>query len=96
MTVLHVAPTEAKPFAVLSSAEKMPSSVMKPYRRIAIIETDGIAPAIITTRSSHVKNVVREYRRLSDTGRRTAFVRALAEAVELATWLNEQHAKVAV
>jgi hypothetical protein len=74
-------------FVVVSSSAKMPSSVMSPYRHVAVVETEqpGDSVPMISTRAKTIRKVVREWRNLNvgKTGA-SAFGRALSDACTLA------------
>lgn len=76
-------------FIVKTSAAQMPSSCKGRYRRVAVLETDGTIPTMISKHAKGVVQVVETWERLS-VGKtdRCACQRALKEAEELAAKLN--------
>lgn len=82
----------AAKFIVMTAAAKMPNSCWGVYKRVAIVETDGVnMPKQINPKHNAVKRIVRLWDRLN-VGRtsRCAFSRALSEARQLCEQLNAQ------
>lgn len=83
-------------FIVLDRCAKMPTSVWHPYRKVAVIETDGTGvPSYISTRHRAVIRIVKLWDRLC-VGKtdRCAYRQALIQAKALANELNASIASV--
>lgn len=84
------------PYIVQSARAKMPSRTWGEYRRVAVLE---VAPeyangvAMISTHARGVVRIVKTWERLHAGGKNTAFARAKAEALTLATALNAGNAE---
>jgi hypothetical protein len=80
-------------FIVMHRSAHMPSSCRGQYRRVGVVETDlpiGQEPKMLSTHARGVVKIVKTWERLNHTtgGPRTAFSRALTEALEMASKLN--------
>jgi hypothetical protein len=76
-------------YIVMTASAKMPNSCWGSYGRVAVIETNGTTPKMISKRARGVVRIVRTWER-QHIGRtkRAAFQIACAEAVALAEQLN--------
>ena len=76
-------------FIVMTAAARMPGGVRAPYRRVAVVETDGTMPKMISDRAKGVIRIVETWERLNvGRGVRSAYVQALTEAEALCKRLN--------
>ena len=85
-------------FVVMTASAHVPSSWKwyGTYRRVAVVETDlepPFMPAMISDRAKGVVRVVQTWERLNvGKTERDAYSKALAEAGEFATFLNDRAA----
>lgn len=81
-------------FIVMEASAATPASWKwsggpKGYRKLAVVETDGTRPKMISERAKGVIRIVRIWDRLYEgKTERSEYARALAEAKELAAELN--------
>ena len=77
-------------FIIMTATAKMPNSCWGRYMRVAVVETDGTRPKMISERARGVVRIVQtwERRNASTRGPNTAFARATREAADLVAKLN--------
>ena len=76
-------------FIVMTSSASMPASVKSPYRHVAVVETDGTVPKMISERARGMVRIVERWGP-AFVGRteRCAYQVALREAEAIAAELN--------
>lgn len=78
-------------FIVMTASAKMPSSSRGIYRRVAVVETDGTQPKMISERARGCVRIVETWERCHvGKTERSAYARALKAATALAEELNHQ------
>lgn len=87
-------PTTTVPrFLVMTASTQAPRSAKRPYRRVALVETDGsgIWPKMISSHARGIKRVVETWEKLSvGSTSRCAYQQALAAANEMAQKLTAE------
>ena len=79
-------------FIVMTASAKMPSSSRGIYRRVAVVETDGVTePKMISQRARGCVRIVETWERCHvGKTERSAYARALKAATALAADLNQE------
>lgn len=78
-------------FIVQSASASMPRSVKAPYKRVAVLEVpdDVVRASMISERAKDVIRVVQTWEKCNvGQGIRSAYSRALSEAIQLCGTLN--------